>query len=97
MAKKLKGDQVFTGQLLLSGDVVFMASDGSWGPDIRSAAIAKTDEEIEQLERLVVSGISSNLVVDVYPIVVIQNQNGNLVPEHIREKIRHAGPSVAYC
>ena len=46
MAKKLKGDQVFTGQSLVDGDVVFMANNGSWSRDLQNAAIATDAQEV---------------------------------------------------
>ncbi len=96
MAKKLKGDQVFTGQLLREGDVVYLTADGSWAPDLQNACVATNDQEIETLEGLANEGVLKNLVVDVYPFVVVRNEAGDLAPDHIREKLRTAGPSIVY-
>lgn len=96
MAKKLKGDQVFTGQLLLEGDVVFMQADGGWSGDIQQAAIGKSADEVEALEVLANKGVTENLVIDVYPIVVVRDESGAIVPDHIRERLRTKGPSIEY-
>ena len=96
MAKKLKGDQVFTGQLLLKGDVVFLAKDGTWSPDLQTAGVATNGEELAVLEALAESAVANNLVIDVYPFVVVRTEAGKIEPEHIREKLRTTGPSIAY-
>ena len=96
MAKKLKGDQVFTGQSLINGDVLFMAKDGSWSRDLQVAVVATSAEEVEGLERQAQQAIEENLVIDVYPFVVVKNAAGKLEPEHIREKLRATGPSIDY-
>ncbi|GJM03093.1 MAG: hypothetical protein DHS20C08_15940 [Rhodomicrobium sp.] len=96
MAKKLKGDQVFTGQLLREGDVVFMSTDGAWSKDLQSAVIGTSPEEVEALEALALKGVSENIVIDIYPFVVVKDEAGKIVPDHIREKIRIDGPSIVY-
>lgn len=96
MAKKLKGDQVFTGQLLIEGDVVFMKADGSWSTDIQEAVIATSPEQVEQSEALANKGVSENIVIDVYPIVVVRDETDKIVPDHIRERLRTKGPSIAF-
>lgn len=96
MAKKLKGDQVFTGQLLVEGDVVFMAADGAWSRDIQAAGIGTSPDEVDSLEVLADKGVAENIVIDIYPIVVIKDDAGKIVPDHIRERIRIDGPSIVY-
>jgi len=96
MAKRLKGDQVFTGQLLRVGDVVYLTADGNWTPDLQNACVATNGDEIAKLEGMANESVLKNLVIDVYPFVVVRNEAGDLVPDHIREKLRTAGPSVAY-
>ena len=96
MAKKLKGDQVFTGQSLVNGDVLFMAKDGSWSRDLQSAAVATSADEVDGLEQKAQQAIADNLVIDVYPFVVVKTDTGKLEPEHIREKLRVTGPSIEY-
>lgn len=96
MAKKLKGDQVLTGQLLREGDVVFYAEDGSWSSDLQKAKVATTPEQIDELDLFIAQAEEVNLVIDIYPIVVEKDEAGQLVPSLIREKMRTTGPSIVY-
>ncbi len=96
MAKKLKGDQVFTGQSLVDGDVVFMAEDGNWSRDLQMAVVATDAQQVEVLEQRAQRAVEENMVIDVYPMVVVKDSQGNLQPDHIREKIRVSGPSIDY-
>ncbi len=96
MAKKLKGDQVFSGQLLIEGDVVYLQKDGGWSHDLQLADIATNAEELARLEEAANKAVADNIVIDVYPFVVITNDQGRIEPEHIREKMRITGPSIAY-
>ena len=84
MAKKLKGDQVFTGQSLIDGDVVFMADNGSWSRDLQNAAVATDAQEVEWLEQRAQRAVEENMVIDVYPMVVVKDDQGKLQPDHIR-------------
>lgn len=96
MARKLKGDQVFTGQLLIEGDVVFLTAAGNWSRDLQEAAVAKGPDELARLEITANKAVAENVVIDVYPFVVIRDDAGRLVPDHIREVVRTKGPSIAY-
>ncbi len=96
MAKKLKGDQVFTGQLQSEGDVVFLTVDGEWKHDLQLAEVATSPNKLEELEVKAQKGVDDNLVVDIYPFVVTRDENGKITPAHIREKMRTRGPSIAY-
>lgn len=96
MAKKLKGDQILTGQLLREGDVVFMTAEGAWEHDIQLSCVANTPEELSELETLAQQGIEKTIISEFYPIEVQRGENGQLVPAHIREKIRVEGPTIAY-
>lgn len=96
MAKKLKGDQVFTGQSLIEGDVVFMAADGNWSKDLQLAAVATSPEDVDALAQKADQSVKDNKVIDVYPIVVVRDEAGKLHPDHIREQLRVTGPSIDY-
>ena len=96
MAKKIKGDQVFTGQLLREGDVVFLGTEDKWSTDLQDALVATTAEEVEVLEESALKGVSDNLVVDIYPFEVLRDKAGRLTPAHIREIMRTKGPSIAF-
>lgn len=96
MAKKLKGDQVFTGQLLKEGDVVYLTADAGWSLDLQQAEVAVSPDDVARLEETAEQAVKDNQVIDVYPIVVLRDEAGLLTPEHIREKMRITGPSIAY-
>ena len=96
MAKKLKGDQVLTGQLLREGDVVYFAQDGSWSLDLQKAKVARTPEELAEFDAVIEQADKETEVIDVYPFVVDRDEAGQLVPNHIREKMRTTGPSIDY-
>lgn len=96
MAKKLKGDQVLTGQLLREGDVVFYTKDGSWSADLQDAKVASSLEEIAEFETVITQAGEETQVIDVYPFVIERDETGKIVPSHIREKVRTKGPSIDY-
>lgn len=96
MAKKIKGNQVFTGQLLRDGDVVFLADNGEWTKNLQQAVIATDAEQVAALEVIAESGVDGNVVIDIYPFVVDRDESGKLVPSHIRERVRTEGPSINY-
>jgi hypothetical protein len=96
MAKKLKGDQVLTGQLLREGDVVFYTQDGNWSADLQDAKVASSLEEIAEFETVIAQAEKETQVVDVYPFVIERDEAGKIVPSHIREKVRTKGPSIDY-
>lgn len=96
MAKKIKGDQVFTGQLLRDGDVVFLTDNGEWTKDLQLAVIATDAEQVSALEAVAEGGVDGNVVIDVYPFAVDRDETGKLVPSHIRERVRTEGPSINY-
>ncbi len=96
MAKKIKGDQIFTGQLLREGLVVYFTADENWSTDLQQAVVATSDDELTELEMKIESISHKNDVIDVYPFVVVRDEKGKLVPQHIRERIRTEGPSIDY-
>ena len=93
MAKKAKGPQVLTGNLLGDGMVVFLGPDGSWRNGIDSARLARSEEEAATLEAEGVEAVKASLLVDPYLVEVEETQDG-LVPTEFRERRRIAGPSV---
>lgn len=96
MAKKLKGDQVLTGQLLREGDVVYLTESGAWSLNLQDAKIATTPDEVEAFDHSISTAEEENLVIDIYPFVVLHDEAGLITPSHIREKVRTKGPSIKY-
>jgi len=93
MAKKTKGPQVLTGNLLGDGMVVFLGPDGSWRNDIDTAQIARSQEDAATLETEGADAVRASLLVDPYLVEVEETENG-LVPVEFRERRRISGPSV---
>lgn len=93
MAKKAKGPQVLTGNLLGDGMVVFLGPDGSWRNDINTAQIARSVEDAATLETEGIAAVRASVLVDPYLVEVEETEQG-LVPIEFRERRRIAGPSV---
>lgn len=94
MAKKIKGPQVLTGNLLGDGTVVFLGPDGSWRSSIQTAQLAHSEENVAALEAKGAEAVANNLIVDPFLIEVEETAAG-LVPVELRERRRVAGPSVS--
>lgn len=93
MAKKPKGPQVLTGNLLSDGMVVFLGPDGSWRNDIDTARLARSQEDAAALEAEGAAAVKASLLVDPYLVEVEETEDG-FVPVKFRERRRIAGPSV---
>ena len=95
MAKELTGPQILTANLLSDGMVVFLASDGTWRGSIDSALIARSDEDIAELEAGGTLAVQANLVVDPY-LIEVEETDDRPVPVAFRERIRTSGPSIEF-
>ena len=78
---------------LLDGDVLFLGPDG-WTLDPAQAAIARTQEEADALQKRGDASAARNEVVDVYLAEVALDGAGRPVPKHFRERFRTLGPSI---
>lgn len=78
---------------LLSGDVLFLGTDG-WEMKHRQAAIARTSDEAEALMARASIDFKGNKIVDPYLIHVTLGADGEPVPVHYREKMRTLGPTT---
>lgn len=93
--KAAKGSklQVVTSNHLLTGDVVFMRPDETWGHDINEAEIADgNDAAVALLERASTKEHQA-VVVDPYLCAVEIVEGDKPYPKHYREKMRITGPS----
>lgn len=93
MAKKIKGPQVLTANLLRDGMVVFLGSDGTWRASIDAADMARTEDGAAALEARAAVFVRTNHVVDPY-LIAVEDTGSGLVPVAFRERRRIAGPSV---
>jgi len=86
--------KILTANLLLTGDVVFYAADGSWVIRPDEALFATTDDEVATLAAAEKKQVSENVVVSTEIIPAARTQNG-VWPTRNREQIRAKGPTVA--
>lgn len=95
MAKKVTGPQILTANLLNDGMVVFLASDGTWRGGIGRALVARSDDDVAELEAGGALAVQTNLIVDPY-LIAVEETDGRPVPVAFRERIRTSGPSIDF-
>lgn len=83
--------KVLTANRLLSGDVVFFASDLGWVESLSQATVATATDEITVLEQLADGAESQGEVIGAY---LIDLDEDPLTPRRNRERIRATGPTV---
>ncbi len=87
--------KVLTANRLTDGVAVWLAEGGLWQTSLQGARVAETAEEIETLEAVGKAATADNLVVDVN-LIDVENLDGVLVPQRLRERIRADGPTINY-
>lgn len=85
--------EILTANNLIDGEVVFLTSDKSWSKDIDLAHKATSAEEAEALMAIGEKAEMSCEVVGLY-LVGVDELDGKLKADHIRERIRTLGPTV---
>lgn len=88
-------DKVLTANRLDDGIAVWLDANGEWTEDLQSALVARHAEAEASLEQIGKRDFSANKVVDVN-IVDVTEENGQLWPTRLRERIRAAGPTIHY-
>ncbi len=88
-------DKVLTANRLSDGIAVWLDANGAWNEDLQSALVARHAEAEASLEEIGKRDFSANKVVDVN-IVDVAEENGQLWPTRLRERIRAAGPTIPY-
>jgi hypothetical protein len=88
-------DKVLTANRLSDGIAVWLDASGQWSEDLQSALVARHAEAEASLEEIGKRDFSANKVVDVN-IVDVSEENGQLWPIRLRERIRAAGPTMHY-
>ncbi len=94
MAKVKDGPKVVTANRLQDGLVVFLGQGSVWHEDINEANVANTLADAEAVMREAEVAEAENLIVEPYLIDVQFEGNKQVVPIHIRERLRTLGPSV---
>src|SRR5947209_7117233 len=84
---------VLTANRLGDGIVVFLDFEGDWSENIAEALVARSPDEVRQLQDRGTHDAARNLVVEAY-LVEVRETGGSLVPIRYRERVRVAGPSI---
>ena len=84
---------VLTANRLGDGIVVFLDFEGDWNESIAEAVVARSPDEVRQLQDRGTHDAAYNLVVEPY-LVEVREAGGSLVPIRYRERVRVAGPSI---
>ena len=93
MAKAPSLPAILIANDLLDGDVIFLGASG-WERDLRSAAVAQTTVEAEDMVARAAASYKANTIVDPYLVVVAIGKDGLAEPLHYREKMRTLGPTT---
>ena len=93
MAKKITGPQLILANRLDDGRAVFLTGAGKWSNQAGDAAVAHSQEELQELLGVAQAAEESNLVVSVTPVAA--DISGEAVtPAHIKFAMQARGPSV---
>ncbi|MGF0538193.1 DUF2849 domain-containing protein [Agrobacterium sp. ES01] len=88
-------DKVLTANRLTDGIAVWLDASGDWVEDLQVAFIARHAEAVQALEETGKRALADNLVVDVN-VIDVEETDGKIWPTRLRERIRAAGPTMAY-
>jgi hypothetical protein len=90
---KITGPVVVTANRLGDGAVVYRTVDGSWTTRLDEAAVVRAAPAATEL--LVAAAADDISAVGAYVAPVRVSGDGRLEPGNLRERIRHAGPTIA--
>ena len=93
MSKRSIGSSILTANRLSDGRAVFLDFEGAWNESIDIAVVARTVEEVAQLEARGGFDAAQNLIVEPY-LVEVREAHGRLLPVRQRERVRAGGPSI---
>ena len=86
--------QVLTANRLRVGDVVYLAANDAWVPELTGARVATDAAQLAALETIAAGAVATQTVVGVYAIDV-DTSNGAPSPTSVKERIRAArGPTI---
>lgn len=87
--------KAITANHLLGGQVVFLATGGSWSEDMADACLFSDAESVATALLVAKQDEKAGLVVGAYEIDVVVT-DGKAVPSKLRERIRAEGPTIGY-
>ena len=85
--------KVLTANRLNDGVAVWLGADGTWQERLDDAFVARHDAALGGLEDARKIAAFDNKIVDV-DIIDVEEHDGHIHPQRLRERIRAAGPSV---
>jgi hypothetical protein len=77
------------------GRTVFLDEAGGWTLDLAEARFVTDGPELEAANARALAELEARVIVDPYPIDIVE-VDGRPVPARVRERIRAAGPTIAY-
>lgn len=87
--------KVLTANRLTDGIAVWLDASGAWSENLQQALVARHAEAVASLEAIGKRDFAANRVVDL-AVVDVEEIDGRLWPTRMRERIRAAGPTIAY-
>jgi len=85
--------QVITANRLLDGEVVWLGQNDEWVESVSDARVFDGKEAVAEGLALGAAAEKDQKVVSVYEMAVT-DEDGQIVPVRLREKIRAAGPTT---
>lgn len=85
--------KILTGNLLLTGDVVFYTPEGEWSVRADEAMFAAGDDEYAALEAAEKKAVAANTVIST-EIIAAEISSKGIWPTRNREQIRAKGPTT---
>ncbi|WP_274626631.1 DUF2849 domain-containing protein [Arvimicrobium flavum] len=87
--------KVLTANRLIDGEAVWYAGGQRWSEAIADAEVAGDKAAEEALDAIGKAAFAANQVLDV-ELIDVEVQDGAIVPNRLRERIRAAGPTIRH-
>ncbi|MDF2372862.1 MAG: DUF2849 domain-containing protein [Rhizobiaceae bacterium] len=85
--------KVLTANRLSDGIAVWLGANGQWLENIDNALIARHEAAADALDEAGKSAFNANVVVDI-ALIDVDEQDGEIYPIRLRERIRATGPTI---
>lgn len=85
--------QVFTGNRVSDGIVVFMTGDGDWTERVTESGVLSGPAEVGRMTGVAEAAAARAVVIDPY-LIEVTVEDGAIRPVRYRERIRAYGPSI---
>jgi hypothetical protein len=83
---------ILTGNELISGATVYLDRDGNWVEELQQARVFGKDEA--EARDAALAATKATMRINSLEIETVKVENGVIVPDRIREKIRAEGPTA---